>query len=127
MLTVNRLERFARGIVEGSLPPIEGVDNPQTGTDESVPCPSQFVLASRKHSVIERDSESSRERKEPDSTSTLRGEVGFLQIPVNRNLQIHILHPRRQYQHLSNGDHNAVTGNGTNSSGCLPVSLNYYV
>jgi hypothetical protein len=78
MLTVNRLERFARGIVEGSLPPIEGVDNPQTGTDESVPCPSQFVLASRKHSVIERDSESSRERKEPDSTSTLRGEVGFL-------------------------------------------------
>jgi hypothetical protein len=39
-----------RGIVEGSNPPLEGVDNPQTGTDESVPCPSQLVGASRKHS-----------------------------------------------------------------------------
>jgi len=39
-----------RGIVEGSNPPSEGVDNPQTGSDESVPCLSQFVGASRKHS-----------------------------------------------------------------------------
>jgi hypothetical protein len=39
-----------RRIVEGSNPPIEGVDNPQTGPDESVPCPSQLVGASRKHS-----------------------------------------------------------------------------
>ncbi len=95
MLSVNRLERFARGIVEGSLPRIEGVDNPQTGTHESVPCPSQFVLASRKHSVIERDSQSSRERKEPDSTSTLRGEVGFLQIPVNRKKANSYLAPQK--------------------------------
>jgi hypothetical protein len=39
-----------RGIVEGSNPPSKGVDNPQTGPDESVPCLSQFVGASRKHS-----------------------------------------------------------------------------